>query len=80
MRLEVFLQGFNSSILIISFHPCVIQTPEDVGQLLGQCLVSVSNPDIRDVGPGDVISGDAIAGAVGTEPVLLHLLEQILML
>ena len=76
MRLEVFLQGFNSSILIISFHPCVIQTPEDVGQLLHQGLVTVSDPDVRNIGPGDVISGDPILGEVRTKPVLLHLMRE----
>ena len=62
-------------IFLLFLHSHVLQTSEDVGQLLHQGLVTVGDPDVRNVGPGHVISGNPVSGDVRTEPVLLHLLN-----
>ena len=37
----------------------------------------IGNPDVGDVGPGHVVAGDPVAPVVGTQPVLLHLQEDL---
>ena len=44
---------------------------EDIGELVHQCLVPVGDPDVGDVGPLHVVTGDPRLLVVRTQPMLL---------
>ena len=54
----------------------MLDTFEDVLQLLCECLVPVRHSDIRHVGPGYVVTPDPFPLVVGAQPVLLHLVRE----
>uniref|UniRef100_A0A8D9B1W9 Uncharacterized protein n=1 Tax=Cacopsylla melanoneura TaxID=428564 RepID=A0A8D9B1W9_9HEMI len=49
-----------------------LEHAEYVAQFVNQRLVSERDPNVRNVGSGDVVSCDSLLGVVWTQPVLLH--------
>ena len=70
------ITSFASDLILQLFLfivPHSFKTSENVQQFIRQRFVAISNPDIRNIGSRDVISGHAISSKVGTEPMTLDL-------